>query len=236
MPDRSRTSNGGSTHAMNENQSFIAAVKYIKDGNEFECVGIIVTDYKVLTPAHCVHKRNSVKVEFGILNSTRAHYTEKASLANITLHPKYVHGQQYYDIAVIEFERKITSNSQKVDKARMVEDNYVMETETKVSLLGYGKKDDRLLYRVDSRISDYRKCMQDYLYQRMVTISHAEFCVDIRIQLSSNARFRGGPIMLRGTNKLIGMYSFAYDTHRLAKVSTRIPGNRKFIDNPKVNF
>lgn len=170
-------------------------VKTIQNGNEYACIGTIVSQHKVMAPARCVYRRSSVKLEFGILNSSKPDFTVNVSLKDITIHPGYSSYMDNYNIAVIELPNKIEFGPN-VTNIEMVDESHVLETWTEVSILGYAKGDQSQakLHAIVSDITSFKTCHDGYdTVNRMVMLREGlEFCVNMHDAFSTNAHYYGG--------------------------------------------
>lgn len=173
-------------------------VKYNQNGKEYRCIGVIISHYKVLTPAKCVYRKKFIKLEFGFLNSFEPQNTVNVSLDKITLHPKYTSDGNDYDIAVIELPNEIAF-SPRVGKLDLVEENHVLESWTEVTMLGYtfvGHSINKI-DSTDSTIRDFRTCRYEYLITHMIGLKEGlEFCVNKHDEFGKNAHYRGGEFVI----------------------------------------
>lgn len=138
-----------------DDHNYMIAVKYNENDTEHECIGVIVSEYKVVTPAHCVYNIDSIKLEFGILNSSKPEYTIDVSSQNVTLHPKYNSEMDHFDVAIIELTNKIKFGP-KVTKIDMIElkevRNQAILTDTEITILGYTKGDRKFYHMIQLSI------------------------------------------------------------------------------------
>lgn len=99
---------------------------------------------------------------------------------------------------------------------------------------------DTNLYKVATRVWTFDECQHLYSEQTFATkhfhvLDHDfQFCFRIlEGDYSAQGRYIGGPVLTKGTNKLIGIISRHIDG--LPQVCTFLPAYREFINNPKVS-
>ena len=87
----------------------------INQGQGFahHCGGSVIESNLVLTAAHCLYNQDSTNLRsvFGTGDlSLAGSYRTERKIKKIILHPKYKHGESYYDVAVAVLEEEIEFN------------------------------------------------------------------------------------------------------------------------------
>lgn len=145
------------------------------------CIGTIISDYKIVTPAQCVANKKSFKVNFGIINESKPNYTVTVPLNHVTKNSKYDSAQKAYDLAVIEIEHKIQFNA-KVGKMKLInKTSQVLSIGAEVIMLGYIKgSSTNNLQSFKSIVMDFSKCERLYWNRASIRLNRdTHFCVDL---------------------------------------------------------
>lgn len=144
-----------------EDYKYTAALlyRYEKEGGRYICSATIIANNKILTAAYCVHRKYSVSLELGTLDTDEQYYTVNVSQQEIFVHPQYSDDPVYVnDIAVILLKSPLKFDS-KVGKIDRVNGNYVIDTDDKVTLLGHSKG---YLRYFNSTIAGFVGCRYSY--------------------------------------------------------------------------
>ncbi|XP_031639845.1 uncharacterized protein LOC116351834 isoform X2 [Contarinia nasturtii] len=216
-----------------EDNKYTAALLYKDDinGDRYLCSATIITNYKVLAAAHCLHNKYSVTLELGTLDTDIQYSTVNVSTQEIFVHPQYSADPIYVnDIAVILLKKALKFDS-KIGKIDMVDKKYVIDTDDKVTLLGHSKG---YLRYFNSTIAGFVGCRRSYWEKNNDNPwleEDRQFCVTVHDgEENIGTGYSGGPVVTAG-GKLIGIFS--YDFNSLPEVCTSVIGHRSFIDDPK---
>ncbi|KAK9890263.1 hypothetical protein WA026_010373 [Henosepilachna vigintioctopunctata] len=123
---------------------FMAALGFIvEDEVEWRCGATLISEYFVVTAAHCTHTRDAGSpkiVRLGEIDLTkkngRTHFDY--SIDKIVAHPDYSYPQKYNDIALIKVKRKIKFSKYIRPACLYVHSNIVEELSIAT---GYGKEE-----------------------------------------------------------------------------------------------
>ncbi|XP_031633673.1 uncharacterized protein LOC116347270 [Contarinia nasturtii] len=224
-----------------EYHNYIVGLQYNREWNwrYISCVGSIVSPWKVVTAAHCVHNRTSFTIVFGTVDLNYRYFTLDVNGEDIISHPAYSGGRPFKnDIAVLRLNTRIPFDT-KVEKIDMVDEGYIPREGDLVTMLGYtqslesGKKRNTLkspLREINSTVESFYKCQDSYsdLNQQR------QFCVKLRSgRHNTNQGDSGGPV-LTSDRKFIGVTSFDRDDEPevFTLSTTRVSGYRDWIANP----
>ncbi|XP_031622742.1 chymotrypsin-like elastase family member 1 [Contarinia nasturtii] len=228
-----------------EDHNYMVELKYYKseDESKFCCAGVIVSPWKILTVAHCVHNRTAFRLIFGTINVFAPLETVEITEKEVTIHPEYSGGVLLSnDIAVIQLNKPLVFNS-KINQIKMVTDYYAAKAGDTVKMLGFteGIGPNRTTTRsnlryVESTITDFRTCHNSYWNHKMKrwVDENTQICVDLRNRTINNTNRgdSGGPLITSDDPpKLLGLTS--YDFKGLPEIFVKISAYRTFISNPK---
>lgn len=176
-----------------ENYKYTAGLLYkkIDDDAQYLCSATIISNSKLIVAAHCVHNKMSVTLEFGALNTDDHYYTVNVSELEIFVHPQYSEDPIYVnDIAIIQLKTALKFGT-KVGKVDMVDEDYTINMDEEVTLVGHSKN---YLRYFESTISSFSRCRN--LYRKRNNDhpwleEHRQFCVEMRRE-NIGAGFAGG--------------------------------------------
>lgn len=122
---------------------YIVSINGCKTGffrNYISCTGVIVSNTKIIIPAHCIYGFNYLRIYFGLL---RAEKKDESALymnvyENIFIHPSYNDKAQGHDIAVIVLSKPLPFGDF-ISEIEMVDQNYTDKYDLKdVEIYGFG--------------------------------------------------------------------------------------------------
>ncbi|XP_031639025.1 granzyme K-like [Contarinia nasturtii] len=212
------------------------------------CSGIIISERKILSVAHCLHQGNSFTLKFGALKLDKPHYTLDITNKDFTIHPEYSGGDPYHnDIAVVELETPLIFGP-KIGKInmidyRIIDKNYASEGGNTVTMLGYTESDGRdrnmtvsPLKSIDATTAEFFQCQTLVYEQHMDRLiqKDREFCVNLHKgqRHNTNQGDSGGPVIIKKRKHyLLGLIS--YDFWNMPEICTLISGHTEFIADPR---
>ena len=108
---------GGSAVKDKYSWSMAAYLQFQKQNNKYNCGGTIISDYHIITAAHCCDDMDSVEAFFGNNDRRNSQFTMVATRTDWTIHHKYFDdsdGSAYnFDICVIKMKQDIFKKSKK---------------------------------------------------------------------------------------------------------------------------
>ncbi|XP_031632801.1 uncharacterized protein LOC116346741 [Contarinia nasturtii] len=220
----------------------------------YTCGGTIVSHWKVVTAAHCVFKKTSFNLRFGLLsfNERYDYRTMNVDENDIIIHPKYSKEAPHNnDIAVIQLKERLSFDA-RVNKIEMLDENYVPKTMDKVTMLGYTKYDNTTerdgednnyyLQIVNSTIHDFEDCRvlyskNDNCFKELFKKEVRLICVALRkgrenkkSPHNTNRGDSGSPI-ITPDRKFLGLNSLYI--LKYPEICVLIPAYRDFIASPR---
>lgn len=149
-------------------------------GKNISCVGIIIDEFKIVLPAHCVYDYKKIIAFFGTLvhekSKTVMHFTRK----NVVIHPDYVDSNAGDDIAIIISKTPLEFGKYKIP---LIEKNSPICAGENVKFIGYGvdASEERLKW-TQTTIMDFEKCKNIY-YEKydMHELYFTYFCLEYQV-------------------------------------------------------
>lgn len=141
------------------------------------CGATILSRSKLVSAAHCVHRKSSLSLVLGTLNTSHPHHIVDLTDEEIIIHPEYADSSciPSNDLVVFDLKEQLNFDN-KIGGIKMVDENYVANLNDEVCSLGYSQRlsdetesDGQPLQFISSTISDFDECQN----------AHVEFVKDI---------------------------------------------------------
>lgn len=122
-----------------EDHNFLVGFLYKIDRTHYRynCIGSIVSPWKILTAGHCLENKSSISLIFGTLDLKKPHQIKlNISSEQFVIHLDYIGNPQFKnDIAVIEMKKALIFE-QKIGIIGMVEEGFIPKTGDTVQIFG----------------------------------------------------------------------------------------------------
>lgn len=224
---------------------FIAFIKVIQGGSSRNCSGIVISDSKILTNAHCFFKEGTdyisvedVYVGVGITDGTLLEKSNSLSVLQVDIHDEFDWEEDTNDLAVIVLEHDLPS-SQKI--AAYTNDR--LFPGDKAFIAGYGKSENSngILKEATMKFINMRTCTRDVEIKQVN--QKTKYCfvsaeVDSTSQASSTACSgdSGAPVFFINENGIMEVYSLnSYHVGDCGKRDTISVGIRLMHYRTRIN-
>ncbi|XP_059468800.1 brachyurin-like [Neocloeon triangulifer] len=218
-------------------KEFPSQVAIVMDSENF-CGGSLITEYHVLTAAHCIEPFSKFEVRLGALNREKGEdhiFTEDA-----IYHEKYDPKELNNDIGILYLPKtvKFTSAVKKTAIATMSQTNRLLQKGMQIIATGWGKDSDRsesivsILKTSNLRVLNGMDCI--LTYGRASFNASSKICA-IGINGGSTCQGdSGGPISVKENNVMfqVGIISFGSTLGceaRQPEVITKVASYRSWI-------
>ncbi|CAH4027315.1 serine protease persephone-like [Pieris brassicae] len=214
---------GGETASLGEFPHMVALGYEREDGYEFQCGGSLVSEYYVLTAAHCIDTLDQVKpsiARMGVVEIGGSTFNSESDvmIAELKLHPNYARKEKYHDLALIKLRSpaELSSNLNAICLYTQDDDPQVALTVT-----GWGKTSttrdikSNILLKANVSVVDISKCGESYTNWRRLPkgIAQTQICAGDELGRHDTCQGdSGGPLQALtesdGNYRLIGVTSF----------------------------
>ncbi|XP_011502211.1 PREDICTED: chymotrypsin-2-like isoform X2 [Ceratosolen solmsi marchali] len=190
---------------------FLVSLTYIDD-NKHTCGGAIISNYHILTAAHCLfnkHTDNDYLVIYSGSTSLKIRSGYEYRLKQIFIHPEF-NGNKLkemmnrHDIAIIEVEGFIEFNEYQ-QKARLPTEN--VYASTIATIAGWGLLDFPSIYYPEKLQKTSLKILDNSICRKKLpfNIHEDQLCAFEKIGVGVCVGDSGGPLILNG--EVIGVIS-----------------------------
>lgn len=217
------------------NFPFQVSIRFINKGKYHICGGIIISEYKILTAAHCLYNNEKIiepefiEVAAGDINVYRLPIVRK--IKSFVTHPNFDYKTFDFDAAVIFLKRKLFLTDGRIGKIDLTNDE--IDVGTNCTFSGWGLKNLTnfgYLHYGDVKIDDRDLC-SDMWSHSSGGITENMICAGLNEEVDACNGDSGGPLVCN--QKLVGIVSFGAECNSTGYpgVYTNVKHLRKWIEN-----
>lgn len=206
--------------AQQFNFPFQVSIRFINKAKYHICGGIIISEYKILTAAHCLFNNEKIiepefiEVATGDVNVYRLPIVRK--IKSFVTHPNFDYKTLDFDAAVIFLERKLFLKDGKIGKINLSNEEF--DVGTNCTFSGWGLKNLTNfghLHYGNVKIDDRELCSD--MWSHSGGITENMICAGLNEEVDACNGDSGGPLVCY--QKLVGIISFGAECN-----STGYPG------------
>lgn len=228
------TCNESKIKAQQNNFPFQVSLRFLTNAKYHICGGIIISEMKILTAAHCLYyneklvKPEFIEVAAGDINVYRLPIVRK--IRSFVIHPNFDYKSFDYDVAVIFLKRKLFLEDGRIGKIELSNEDF--DVGTNCTFSGWGLKNLTNfgeLHYGHVRINDRDLCSN--MWRHSGGITENMICAGLDEEVDACNGDSGGPLVC--FQKLVGIVSFGAQCDYIGHpgVYTNVKQLRNWVEN-----
>lgn len=202
--------------AQQFNFPFQVSIRIINKWKYHICGGIIISEYKILTAAHCLYineiiiEPEFIEVAAGDVNINSLPIVRK--IKSFVIHPNFDNKTLDFDAAVIFLKRKLFLKDFRIEKIDLSNEDF--DVGTNCTFSGWGLKNLTNfghLYYGNVKIDDRDLCSK--MWSHSGGITESMICAGLNEEVDACKGDSGGPLVCY--QKLVGIVSFGAECNSI---------------------